>query len=82
MSLGAYKIVIYSSTSVKLDSLNRKFYVDITNSLNLENPNTRKAVDPYEKNLQTEIIYYFKQITHSSWKPYEPKNLLFLYLQA
>ena len=38
-----FKIVIFTSTSLKLKSLNRKLYVDIKNGLNLENPETLGA---------------------------------------
>ena len=36
-TLGACKIDIFRSTSVKLDSLNLKLHVDFKNGLNLEN---------------------------------------------
>ena len=35
-TLGAYKIVIFKSTSIKLGSLNRKLYVDLKIGLNLD----------------------------------------------
>ena len=43
-TLGAFKIVIFRSTSLKLDSLNRKLYVDFNNGLVFENPITTKSV--------------------------------------
>ena len=48
-SLGACKIVIFRPTSLTLDSLIWKLYVDIKNGLNLENPITNKSVDPQTK---------------------------------
>ena len=35
-TLGAYKIVIFKPTSIKLGSLNRKLYVDLKIGLNLD----------------------------------------------
>ena len=40
-------MLFIKSTSLKLDSLNRKLYVDIKNGLNLENLITNESVDPY-----------------------------------
>ena len=47
-TLGAFKVVIFRSTSLKLDTLNRKLYLNFKNVLNLENPiTTNESVDPY-----------------------------------
>ena len=44
-TIGAYKIVIFRSTSIQLGLLNRKLYVDFKNGL--ENPITSESVDHY-----------------------------------
>ena len=71
----------FRSISIKLGSLNRKFFLNIKNGLNLENPITNKSVDPY---VQTEIIFIFTAhliqgaklgaytITNESEDPYSP----------
>ena len=42
-TLGAYEIVMFRSTSLKLDFLNRILYVDFQNGLNLESPFTNES---------------------------------------
>ena len=54
--VGAYKIVILNPTSLKMGSLNRKFYVNIKNGLDLENPVTNESVGPYSRFLDTLYI--------------------------
>ena len=51
-------IYVERSTSLKLDSLNRKLYVNLKKCLNLENPITSKSVWPLYKIVQTEIILF------------------------
>ena len=46
-TLEVFKIVIFKFTSLKLGLLNRKLYIDFKTGLNLENPITNEAVDPY-----------------------------------
>ena len=55
-TLGAYKIVIFRSTSLKLGLLIRKLYVNFKNGLNLENPITNESVDPYSPFFETPCI--------------------------
>ena len=44
-TLGAFKIVIFRSTSLKLGSLNWKLYVDFKTGFNLKNPITNESLD-------------------------------------
>ena len=76
-TLGAYKIVISRSKSLKLNSLHRKLYVDFKNGLNLENPITSKSVNHFTKLCKPRLSYFY-QITHSSWKLSEHTKVLFL----
>ena len=46
-TLEAFKIVVKRSTSLKLELLNRKLYVDLKNGLNFENLITNESVNPY-----------------------------------
>ena len=64
-TLGAYKIVIFRHTSLKLDSLNRKLYVNLINGLNFENPITN---EPYSL-FFWDTLYISKNVheTHVLW---------------
>ena len=55
-TLGAFKIVISRSTSLKLNLLKRKLYVDIKNGLYPGNPIGNESVD-----LISPCIYIYKQ---------------------
>ena len=62
LQLGAFKTVIFRSTSLKMGSLNQKLYVDFKNGFNLENPITSESVYPYTKMCKRRLSYFY-QIT-------------------
>ena len=49
-TLGAFKIVIFRSTSLKLNLLKQNLYVDFKNGLNPENPITNDSRPLFYKN--------------------------------
>ena len=52
-------LIMFRSTIMNLDSLNRKLYVDIKNGLNLENPITNKFV---QNCANGDYLYIYKYV--------------------